>query len=276
MHNDSKKLIITGEKGHRSIFWNQSYRFWGLVLQHLVGPQKRIQQAFHTLAGSLYNLRRKEAASHCSGQSGAGVSCWHFSLCVVPYIYICSQSFLGWNASTREGLGTVIYSCDSCSLVTQLCLTVCDSMNCGLPGSSVHGIFQARTLEWVPFPSWGELPNPGVKPRSPVLQAASCSAGGYFADAATLKETLGSVSAPLLREQWSFLVKHESSLSPTDFRRATSFTLSLMGKVYRFVPNEQHCLERGKHALLHRSWVPVARPLMKLTQDSLTRKRNTF
>ena len=144
MHNDSKKLIITGEKGHRSIFWNQSYRFWGLVLQHLVGPQKRIQQAFHTLAGSLYNLRRKEAASHCSGQSGAGVSCWHFSLCVVPYIYICSQSFLGWNASTREGLGTVVYSCDSCSLVTQLCLTVCDSMNCGLPGSSVHGILQAR------------------------------------------------------------------------------------------------------------------------------------
>ena len=32
-------------------------------------------------------------------------------------------------------------------LVTQLCLTLCDPMD--LPGSSVHGIFQARILEWV-------------------------------------------------------------------------------------------------------------------------------
>ena len=31
----------------------------------------------------------------------------------------------------------------------QLCPTLCGSMNCGLPGSSVHGILQARILEWV-------------------------------------------------------------------------------------------------------------------------------
>ena len=34
-------------------------------------------------------------------------------------------------------------------LVAQPCLTLCDSMDCGPPGSSVHGILQARTLEWV-------------------------------------------------------------------------------------------------------------------------------
>ena len=34
-------------------------------------------------------------------------------------------------------------------LVTQSCLTLCDSMDCSLPGSSVHGIFQERILEWV-------------------------------------------------------------------------------------------------------------------------------
>ena len=34
-------------------------------------------------------------------------------------------------------------------LVAQLCLTLCDSMDCNLPGSSVHGIFQTRILEWV-------------------------------------------------------------------------------------------------------------------------------
>ena len=34
-------------------------------------------------------------------------------------------------------------------LVAQLCLTLCDPMDCSPPGSSVHGLFQARILEWV-------------------------------------------------------------------------------------------------------------------------------
>ena len=33
--------------------------------------------------------------------------------------------------------------------VAQLCLTLSDPMDCSLPGSSIHGIFQARVLEWV-------------------------------------------------------------------------------------------------------------------------------
>ena len=35
------------------------------------------------------------------------------------------------------------------SEVIQSCLTLCNPMNCSLPGSSLHGIFQARVLEWV-------------------------------------------------------------------------------------------------------------------------------
>ena len=42
------------------------------------------------------------------------------------------------------------------------------------PGSSVHGISQARILEWLPFPSPGDLPDPGIEPASPAL------AGGFF------------------------------------------------------------------------------------------------
>ena len=34
------------------------------------------------------------------------------------------------------------------SEVAQSCLTLCDPMDCSLPGSSVHGIFQATVLEW--------------------------------------------------------------------------------------------------------------------------------
>ena len=37
---------------------------------------------------------------------------------------------------------------ESESEVTQSCLTRCAPMDCSLPGSSVHGIFQARILEW--------------------------------------------------------------------------------------------------------------------------------
>ena len=57
------------------------------------------------------------------------------------------------------------------SEVAQSGLTLCDPMDCSLSGSSVHGIFQARVLEWIAFPSPGDLPNPGIKPGSPTLQA---------------------------------------------------------------------------------------------------------
>ena len=59
-------------------------------------------------------------------------------------------------------------------LVTQSCLTLCDHMNYSLPGFSVSGISQARILSGLPFLPPGDLPNPGIKPRSPAL------AGGFF------------------------------------------------------------------------------------------------
>ena len=56
----------------------------------------------------------------------------------------------------------------------QLCLTLFDPMDCSPPGSSVHGILQARILEWVAFPPPGNLPNSGIKPVSSAL------VGGFF------------------------------------------------------------------------------------------------
>ena len=97
------------------------------------------------------------------------------------------------------------------SEVAQSCPTLSDPMDCSLPGSSAHGIFQARVLEWgaiafsscmlsgvqlfatpwtvacqgplskgflrqehwsgLPFPPPGDLPNPGIEPASPVSLA---------------------------------------------------------------------------------------------------------
>ena len=59
------------------------------------------------------------------------------------------------------------------SLVVQLCLILSDLMDCSPPGSSVHGILQARILEWLPFPSPGDLTDPGIEPGSPTLKADS-------------------------------------------------------------------------------------------------------
>ena len=60
-----------------------------------------------------------------------------------------------------------------CVLVIQSCLTLCNPMDCSPQGFSVHGILQARILEWVAYPSSGVLPNSGIKPRSPILQVDS-------------------------------------------------------------------------------------------------------
>ena len=65
----------------------------------------------------------------------------------------------------------------ACS-VAKSCLTICDPMDCSLPGSSVHGIFQARILEWVTFPS------------------------PMFSDALTRKQSEHSFSRDFLAVQW--------------------------------------------------------------------------
>ena len=45
--------------------------------------------------------------------------------------------------------------------------------HCSPPGSSVPGILQARILEWATIPFSRNLPNPGIEPTSPALQADS-------------------------------------------------------------------------------------------------------
>ena len=57
-----------------------------------------------------------------------------------------------------------------------MCTTLCNPMNCSVPGSSVHGFLQARILEWVPCPPPGDLPDPGINPGSPALQVDSLPA----------------------------------------------------------------------------------------------------
>ena len=48
------------------------------------------------------------------------------------------------------------------SEVAQSCPTLCNPMDCSLQGFSIHGIFQARVLEWVAISFSRDLPDPGM------------------------------------------------------------------------------------------------------------------
>ena len=69
---------------------------------------------------------------------------------------------------------------------------------------------QARILEWVPFPSPGDLPDPGIEPRSPALQADSLRTK-------LLEKTPGLALTPDIDPQRAFLGMYSISLVPKEW-----------------------------------------------------------
>ena len=84
----------------------------------------------------------------------------------------------------------------------QLCPTICDPVDCIPSGSPVHGLLQA-TGE-LPFPSPGDLPNPGIKSVSLMSPAL---AGGFFTTSVSWKaQAPGKIKNILIPE--NFLSHH--------------------------------------------------------------------
>ena len=69
-----------------------------------------------------------------------------------------------------------------CAKFLQSCLTLCDHMDSSLPGSSVHGICQARIWSGLSCPPPWDLSDPGIKPKSLMSPAL---AGGLFTTSIT-------------------------------------------------------------------------------------------
>ena len=92
---------------------------------------------------------------------------WNASKCIFDLHILSSTCFIS------HIFVSLHYESEVKVLVAQSCLTLCDPMDCSPPGSSVHGILQARILEWLPCPPPGDLPNPGIEPGSPAFQANS-------------------------------------------------------------------------------------------------------
>ena len=57
------------------------------------------------------------------------------------------------------------------------CVQLCDYKDCSPPGPSVHGLLQAKYWSELPFPTPGDLPDPGIEPRSLMAPAL---AGKFF------------------------------------------------------------------------------------------------
>ena len=98
----------------------------------------------------------KESAVHGVAKSWTRLSDFHFHF-IFQFVLqnTCFLSLLYF---------PLLFLC----LVAQSCPTLCDPID-----YKVRGILQARALEWVAIPSPGDLPNPGIKPRSPALQSDS-------------------------------------------------------------------------------------------------------
>ena len=87
--------------------------------------------------------------------------------------------------------------------VSSLCPTLCGLMDCSLPGSSVHGIFQARILEWVAIPfsrgSW--------QPRD--WTQASRTGSGFLTVWATREALKALVKAIKRKKKTSWMTTHD-------------------------------------------------------------------
>ena len=77
-----------------------------------------------------------------------------------PTSLLCPWDSPGKNTGVGSHFLLQCMKVKSESEVAQLCWTLSDPMDCSLPGSSIHGIFQARVLEWgaIAFSRWFFLP----------------------------------------------------------------------------------------------------------------------
>ena len=110
----------------------------------------------------------------------------------------------------------------------QSCPTLCDPMDCSPPGSSVHGIFQARVWSGLPFPPPGDRPDPRIEPTCLTSPAFT---GRFFTTSTTwgakFEQTV-SMASVTTSFQWSLKTPVSSCYSNLYISPST-FSLRLEG-----------------------------------------------
>ena len=100
--------------------------------------------------------------------------CEDFIICSSEKVNRKGSSHPHQEVRGKCSLKVFLLVCVLCVQLLQPCLTLCDPMNCGLTRSFVHGIYQARILEWfaISYSGGSSLPRNWIR--------ISCVAGGFF------------------------------------------------------------------------------------------------
>ena len=141
----SERLILLAPFSFSRLLWLYK-EFRKMVLKNLfAGKQWRNRQRTDLWTWG-EGRRRWDACCCCSVTSVTSDSVWPYRR--QPTRLLCPWDSPGKN--TRVGCHFLLQcmKVKSESQVAQSCLTLRDPMDCSLPGSSIHGIFQARVLEW--------------------------------------------------------------------------------------------------------------------------------
>ena len=83
---------------------------------------------------------------------------------VLTFLAVNFSSFKQSSCKSVSWISSTANSLIVCVLVTQSCPTLCNSTDCSLPASSVHGILQQEYWSGLPLPSPEDLPDPGTDP----------------------------------------------------------------------------------------------------------------
>ena len=111
------------------------------------------------------------------------ISVWDECSCTVVWTFFSIALLWDWNENWCDCIPLILMCVCVCVcaegrkekvFVVQLCLTLCDTMDYSAPGSSVHGILQARILEWVAMP----FSRGSSRPRDQTQ--VSCISGRFF------------------------------------------------------------------------------------------------
>ena len=138
---NNKRWKGCGEKGTLLHYWRECklvQPLWRTVCRflkklkielpydpgYIFKKPKKIQTGTLMLTAALLTI-----AQTWKQPNGLSTDAWLKKYAVYVCVYMCMYAYMCVHA--------------------QLCLTLCDAMDCSLPGSSVHGIFQAKILEWV-------------------------------------------------------------------------------------------------------------------------------
>ena len=111
--------------------------------------------------GSRFTTPGNEQTRSCQEKKWTpGQGMWEMNSKLWALLYELSHLCEPWSLALSSAGATGWWHHTVCVLVTQACPTLCDPMDCTQPGSSVHGLLQARILEWVAVPSFGGSSRP--------------------------------------------------------------------------------------------------------------------